>query len=80
MASIFKDGRFSSNTGNSSTSYFQNITCSTAESFSSLSNCILADSCQSTCENAIGLKCFGKPLSLEVYIIIRFTGTISTPI
>ena len=56
--SIFTDGRF--NPLASNTSLFENFTCSGEQAHVSLSDCNLADSCQSTCVNAIGIKCSGE--------------------
>ena len=56
--SIFTDGRF--NPLASNTSHFENFTCSGEQAHVSLSDFNLADSCQSTCANDIGIRCSGE--------------------
>ena len=57
VVSIFTDGRYSSK--QFFTSLFEQITCS-SDNVGSLKQCDITDHCQSTCESAIGIKCFGK--------------------
>ena len=59
MAVTFNDGRFD-NSSSSATSLFQNISCNDPSSVSTLSQCTMLDSCQSTCDYAVGLRCYGK--------------------
>ena len=58
VVSIFNDGRFDSHASN--ISYFENITCSQSHTEFSLSECDIVDSCQSSCKNAVGIRCFGE--------------------
>lgn len=66
MTAIFDDGRFGQI---SNTSYFQNISC--PDRFvNDLSGCVVADACTTGCPNALGLRCYGKPLLKYDSIII----------
>ena len=58
VVSIFTDGRFNPDASN--TSYFENFTCSESHTEFSLRECNIVDSCQSYCQNAIGIRCFGE--------------------
>ena len=56
MTAVFNDGRFGSF---SNTSLFQHFSCANNPSATQISDCDLVDSCQSTCQNALGLRCYG---------------------
>ena len=54
------DGRFNAGLDNVNSSYIRNITCGDLHLTDDLRSCTLVDSCQATCDNTVGLKCFGK--------------------
>lgn len=66
MTAVFDDGRFGLS---SNVSLFQNFTCKDSNA-AQLTDCSLADACQSTCPNAIGLRCYRKE-ELLINIVIN---------
>ncbi len=60
VASVFLDGRFNAGLDNTNFSYVHNITCDDLHFTDNLQSCTILDSCQSTCDNTVGLKCFGN--------------------
>ena len=57
MTAVFTDGRFGSLVG---VSLFQNVSCAVNLAATQLGDCLIADSCQSTCNNVVGLRCYGN--------------------
>lgn len=57
VTAVFTDGRFGSMAG---VSLFQNISCADNLASNQLGDCLIADSCQSTCTNVVGLRCYGN--------------------
>ena len=64
VVSVFTDGRFSSKT--SYTSYFEHVTCTEKEA-NNLKQCSITDGCQSTCQNPIGIKCYGMMMIIAFF-------------
>ena len=68
---MFTGGRFS--TKASYTSYFEHVTCRSKDNFS-LKQCSVVDGCQSTCETAVGIKCYSmssNKITLSTHNICR---------
>lgn len=62
MTAVFTDGRFGKVVAgsNMTTSLFQTFSCAINPNGVSLLDCDIADACQSTCANPIGLRCYCK--------------------
>ena len=62
VTAVFTDGRFGRVVPgtNMTTSLFQRFSCAINPNGISLSACDIVDSCMSTCNNPIGLRCYSK--------------------
>lgn len=54
---VFSDGRFGAI---SNTSLFQNISCVANPNAGLMTDCQITETCQSRCQYAVGLRCYGK--------------------
>ena len=73
VVSVFTDGRFSSKV--SHTSYFEHMTCIEKEA-NNLEQCSIVDVCQSSCQNPIGIKCYGMYITIMPLLKSEWTSNL----